>query len=475
MPFGADVLYLVFRYLDWKDIHSCLLVNKQFHDIANYDMIWKYLFGKYFNDFIHLRSNYKKTFKLCHRLYIAKKFIFNECSFILNNYINIHNIYFHDYFVGRSIDKFPIGICYFPNLEELSIHNMAITHLPSKIKYLTKLKSLSIVRTPVIDLPNELNRLSNLENIVIGYTSITSLPDHLINFPILKALLLNGITDIGYNKIFQLTLLEELTLSNNKMTHLSLSITNLTKLQRLALTHNLLTQLPDQLTSLTQLRLLDLTNNPLAHKGINNIDNLYNLQVLKLSHCGLTDNAISNLSKLCNLQLVDLSYNTLSNDGIRNFDKLSTLRSLYLYNNNLTLFPIHMYNLVSLTLSNNQITSIPDDIGRFTNLQILYMKQNLITLLPNGLFYLSNLQSLDLSCNKISYIPNQITRLNNLHTLSIYDNPTKYYFDIVSLCSKIPNFTPPSLFNSSSIPAVCMFVMFIISSIYLILKTIFRH
>ena len=53
-----------------------------------------------------------------------------------------------------------------------------------------------------------------------------------------------------------------------------------------------------------------------------------------------------------------------------------------------------LYNLQTLTLSNNQIEEIPKELGNLTNLQVLYLSNNSIKEIPKELFENGNLINL---------------------------------------------------------------------------------
>jgi len=61
-------------------------------------------------------------------------------------------------------------------------------------------------------------------------------------------------------------------------------------------------------------------------------------------------------------------------------------------------------NLRTLNASNNNFTGIPAEIGQLSNLEIINFSNNQLTGLPNELGNLTNLQILDLSGNKVSEI-----------------------------------------------------------------------
>jgi len=62
-----------------------------------------------------------------------------------------------------------------------------------------------------------------------------------------------------------------------------------------------------------------------------------------------------------------------------NIEELNNLKVLYLDNNQLTSLPIEIGNLTSLQtlyLGGNQLTSLPKEIGNLTSLQELYLGKN---------------------------------------------------------------------------------------------------
>ena len=80
------------------------------------------------------------------------------------------------------------------------------------------------------------------------------------------------------------------------------------------------------------------------------------------------------------------------------------------------------YGKLALYLSNRRITQIPNEIGRFQNLQALYLCVNDLTQICPEIGQLKNLQELHSSNNKITRIANEIGNLQNLQILQLYNN-----------------------------------------------------
>jgi len=119
-------------------------------------------------------------------------------------------------------------------------------------------------------------------------------------------------------------------------------------------------------------------------------------------------------------------------------DELTNLQKLSLYNNQLTSLPAEIGNLTNLQelyLGYNQLTSLPAEIGNLTNLQELYLWNNQLTSLPAEIGNLTNLQKLYLGNNQLTSLPAEIGNLTNLKYLSFYNN------QLTSLPAEIGNLT----------------------------------
>jgi hypothetical protein len=80
-------------------------------------------------------------------------------------------------------------------------------------------------------------------------------------------------------------------------------------------------------------------------------------------------------------------------------------------------------NLHSLTLTNNNITSLPASLSQCTQLETLLLAGNQLTSLPSSLANCTNLALLRLTSNRLPTLPEWLLSLPNLSFLSFSRNP----------------------------------------------------
>ena len=124
-------------------------------------------------------------------------------------------------------------------------------------------------------------------------------------------------------------------------------------------------------------------------------------------------------------------YLSLSNRDITKLPaeigKLTDLTRLDLSSNKLTTVPHQLgllANLTQLYLHQNQMTSIPSELGKLKKLTGFYLHENQLTSIPAELGKLTNLKVLSLANNQLTSIPPELGKLTKLETLILDDNET---------------------------------------------------
>ncbi|KAI1232031.1 hypothetical protein IHE44_0007079, partial [Lamprotornis superbus] len=108
--------------------------------------------------------------------------------------------------------------------------------------------------------------------------------------------------------------------------------------------------------------------------------------------------------------------------------KVLQKKVLIIHTNNLTsLVPkscslLSLITLKVLDLHDNQLASLPADIGQLTALQVLNLERNLLKSLPQSLGDLAQLQILNVKGNKLRELPGSVSGLRSLRALDVSGN-----------------------------------------------------
>ncbi|XP_074017171.1 E3 ubiquitin-protein ligase LRSAM1 [Numenius arquata] len=108
--------------------------------------------------------------------------------------------------------------------------------------------------------------------------------------------------------------------------------------------------------------------------------------------------------------------------------KVLQKKVLIIHTNNLTSLVPKSCSLLSLItvkvldLHDNQLASLPADIGQLTSLQVLNLERNLLKCLPQSIGDLAQLQTLNVKGNKLKELPATVSGLRSLRTLDVSEN-----------------------------------------------------
>lgn len=278
--------------------------------------------------------------------------------------------------------------------------------------------------------------------------------------------LISFILELTKIHILGLINLQKLNLSNNQLTTLTEEFGKLSSLQELNLSGNNLYELPHSFVKLKNLRSLSLFGNRLKTLP-KEICGLANLQVLNLEYNDI-ENISPEIYQLSQLHSLDLNANKLKSLPIE-LGELNNLRSLQFKQNFLSDLPTsfgRLLNLRTLCLDGNQLNHFPLEITKLTNLETLTLDKyekitvvnfpenrlvipkkslndwqttigeltrpgNQITSIPKEIYRLSNLQALSLGGNQINELPIEIAALEKLKSLDLRENPLPFPTEIL--------------------------------------------
>ena len=167
-------------------------------------------------------------------------------------------------------------------------------------------------KVPLQTLPAKVCELTSLERLWVSHNKLSSLPPQLDQLTLLREVFLhrNNLEEIP-PCLCQLPSLQILWLNNNKIITIPADIARLTSLRRLHLDFNFIEDFPEFLCQLSNLEVLYLNNNAIHHIS-ETIGNFSNLKRLYLNHNKITD-LPSSIVKLTDITLLLLDDNEIRN------------------------------------------------------------------------------------------------------------------------------------------------------------------
>ena len=133
-----------------------------------------------------------------------------------------------------------------------------------------------------------------------------------------------------------------------------------------------------------------------------------------------------------------LSHNHLHN--VNGLEEMSSLMVLNITNNDITSLPYNIGNLRALReldISGNKITKIPESIGALRHLRALNLSSNKITFLPNSICDLDKVRVLEVSMNTLNSLPDRIGNMKHLTELYASDNKITSFPPSIQSCSEL--------------------------------------
>uniref|UniRef100_A0A8C4X1Y3 Disease resistance R13L4/SHOC-2-like LRR domain-containing protein n=1 Tax=Eptatretus burgeri TaxID=7764 RepID=A0A8C4X1Y3_EPTBU len=249
--------------------------------------------------------------------------------------------------------------------------------------------------------------------------------------------------------LFNCLALRRLTVSDNDISILPLSVSNLDNLCELDVSKNGIQEIPENIKCCKQLRTLDASVNPIIKlpEGLTQLTNLTELYMNDAFLEILPANFGRSMGALTELERLDIGSNEFREwVTLRDFSLIKWYNCRHLHFVVLSLQAVgHLQQLTYLDMSKNQLEHLEPGITGCSNLQDLYLSSNVLQTLPDTLGSLKNLttfkvddnqlislpdtlgqlqalEEFDCSSNELSVLPSSIGRLRNIRTLIADEN-----------------------------------------------------
>ncbi len=304
-------------------------------------------------------------------------------------------------------------------IKRLDLSSHAISQLPDNFGLLTELVSLNLSGNLLQTLPKSMATMKHLSTLDLRRNHFTKFPSVLATLP-LRSLNMSGNMLDDVSGIGKMKVLRVLDISVNAITNMDEVFCPDNELRTVNLSHNYLKNVSSLFEQLSGTERLDLSGNMINNipKSIGSMENLVDLK--------LSDNVIEYVDdKLFDLPIesLDLSSNKLY--WIR-LERLEDLENIILDFNPIkhievseefapylevfscdgcglkSFVPIRSQELKELCYASNEITTVPEYIGKYVKLLELDLDGNDIIDLPDSMGNLSALNTLYIDGNPLS-------------------------------------------------------------------------
>ena len=373
----------------------------------------------------------------------------NQLQSLPENFWNLSNLSSLE-LSGNLLQKLPDSFGNLTQTTQLNLSNNRLIQLPDSFGNL-KIRDLNLDSNPIQVLPESFGNLTYLATIRMVNTAITELPESFGNLNSLTEMIADNtpISDLSVN-FGNLTNLRRLSLQNSRnLTELPSTFWNLTSLQWLYLQNSNITTLPSGMWGLLYLSYMNIDNNQLRSFG----PDFWPPRLIQLS---AKNNKLTSLpdsfTGMTSIQYIELQNNQLTSLGKFLPERscvygwfggcyyISNL-NVYLENNQLASLPenIGKMGITYISLHHNKLTTLPESFGQsmYYATQIMDLSYNKLVTLPESFSGFVFLKTLDLTNNELTRLPRDFGKLENLETLKLYTNQIAFLPDSFGNLAKL--------------------------------------
>ncbi|KAF2240879.1 PP2C-domain-containing protein [Trematosphaeria pertusa] len=306
------------------------------------------------------------------------------------------------------------------NLREIKYTSNEARRLPPSLSLASRLTMLDISNNRLQELDHaQLHKLQSLQGLRLSNNRLTQLPPYFGQYRALRSLNLssNSLSEFP-DFLCEVRTLVDLDISFNSITSLP-KIGQLTCLERLWATNNKLKgSFPPTLSNLVNLREIDVRFNALNSMDV--MSQLPRLEYLMIGH-----NSISAFEgAFPKIRVLHMNHNPVTRFGVS--QSTPSLSVLNLASAKLAQLPEDLFprltGLTKLILDKNHFTSLSSNIGKLIRLEHLSVARNSLDVLPAQIGGLAELRYLDVRENNLGQLPPELWYARRLETLNVSSN-----------------------------------------------------
>ncbi|KAF1963402.1 hypothetical protein CC80DRAFT_4847 [Byssothecium circinans] len=327
------------------------------------------------------------------------------------------------------------------NLREIKYTSNDARKLPASLSLASRLTMLDISNNRIHDLEDaQLHKLQSLQGLRLSNNRLTKLPPYFGQYRALRSLNLssNSLNEFP-DFLCEVRTLVDLDISFNSVSSLP-KIGQLTCLERLWATNNRLSgSFPPTLSNLVNLREIDVRFNALDSMDV--MSQLPRLEFLMIGH-----NSISSFEgHFPKIRVLHMNHNPVTRFGLT--QSVPSLTLLNLGSAKLSHLPEDLFpkitGLTKLILDKNHFSSISSNVGKLIRLEHLSVARNTLDEIPTEIGRLAELRYLDVRENNLTRLPSEIWYARRLETLNVSSN-------LMERFPKPSNAPPPAAVNGDS-------------------------